>query len=362
MSLNIQNLLLYVKQNNFPDIHIKSWKKPYVRNRVWDLEKLDSFTFNWELVECIEFTQDDVSNIIEYIAWKEGLDKFNEEFELDTSYIVEDSIRFRINCYKDSFWNSIAMRLIPNDIPSCDQIWLWENIKKMLEANKGIILVTWPTWSWKSTNVAAMLDYINETQKKHIITIEDPIEFSFTDKNCLINQREIWNHTKWFNQAIKSSLREDPDVVLIWEMRDLETIRAALTLAETGHLVISTLHTNDTVQSIDRIIDVFPAVQQPQIRMQLSLSLVWIVSQRLLKRSDKEGRIPAREILLNNDAVKSLIIEWHTHQLYSVLEVSDKKGMVLMDKYLAALYRKSIISEKTMYSYARDVDIIKTLI
>lgn len=358
MDFSIKELFKYVEDNNFSDLHLKSDSKPFIRTKSWDLEILEEFNG----ITVPNFSNKDIEKIISMIAWEEGLSKFKENLELDTSFAASENARYRVNCYKDSFWNSVALRLIPVDVPTIDEIGLWENVKQMLHQNKWIILVTGPTWSWKSTNLASMIDYINTNFKKHIITIEDPIEFSFKNKNCLINQREVWSHTKWFWNAIKSSLREDPDIVMVWEMRDLETIKAALTLAETGHLVISTLHTNDTVQSVDRIIDVFPTGQQAQIKMQLAMSLVWIISQRLVKRKDKDARIPAREILINNDAIRNLIITWKTHQMYSVLEVSDKKGMILMDKYLAALYKKWLIDESALNSYGRDKELIKSLI
>lgn len=185
-----------------------------------------------------------------------------------------------------------------------------------------------------------MIDYINKKYKKHIISIEDPIEFIYKNDLSLIHQREVGIHTKSFAAAMRSCLREDPDVILVGEMRDPETIKTALTLAETGHLVLSTLHTNDTVQTIDRIIDVFPDGQQGQIRMQLAMSLIGVVAQRLLPRIDKAGRIAAREVLLSNDAVRNLIIQGNSHQLYSVIEIGQKQGMILMDSYLVALYKK----------------------
>ncbi len=262
----------------------------------------------------------------------------------------------------DTAWYSIALRRIPDKIPTLKELGLWNQIEEICNKSKWLILVTGPTWSGKSTNLAAMIDYINDNHKKHIITIEDPVEFAFKSKKSLINQREIWSHTKWFNNAIRASLREDPDVIMIWEMRDPETIKAAITLAETGHLVFSTLHTNDSVQTIDRIVDVFPWSQQKQIRMQLAMSLVWVVSQRLIARSDKQWRIPAREILIVNDAVKNLIISWKTHQLYSVLEVGQKQWMILMDKYLLALYKKDIISKETLISYVRDKEWIEMML
>ena len=238
----------------------------------------------------------------------------------------------------------------------------WDTVKEMCNKWKWLIIVTWPTGAWKSTNLAAMIDYINKNHKKHIITIEDPVEFAFTSDKCLINQREVWHHTKGFDIAMRSALREDPDIIMVWEMRDPETIKTAITLAETWHLVLSTLHTNDSVQTIDRIVDVFPWSQQKQIRMQLAMSLTWVISQRLIARKDRDWRIAAREILTSTDAVRNLIITWKTHQLYSVLEVWMKHWMILMDKYLILLYKKWVISRENLLAYARDKDGIEMLI
>lgn len=359
---DIFNKILEISnKNKFPDIHLNTNKKAIMRHHNWDLETLETLDFDGQIIDFPILTKEDISEIIKIIAWNEGLLKFEENFELDTSYKYEEKARYRVNCYMDTAWYNIAMRIIPTEIPSLEDLWLGDTIKEMCNKNKWLILVTWPTWSWKSTNLAAMIDYINSNFKKHIITVEDPVEFSFNSKKSLINQRELWNHTKWFPEAIRRALREDPDVIMLWEMRDPETIKAAITLAETGHLVLSTLHTNDTVQSVDRIIDVFPSGQQEQIRMQLALSLVWIVSQRLVPRIDKDGRIAAREILINNDAVRNLVITGKTHQLYSVIEVWWKQWMVLMDKYLSILYKKWIINKETMESFARDKEWINML-
>jgi len=203
-----------------------------------------------------------------------------------------------------------------------------------------------------------MIEYINTTMKKHIITIEDPIEFNFVGKECLIHQREVGTHTDSFARAIKSALREDPDIIMVGEMRDPETIQAALTLAETGHLVLSTLHTNDTVQSIDRIVDSFPTAGQSQIRVQLAMSLSAIISQTLLPKKNSSGRIAAREILMNNDAVRSIIIQGLTHQIYSMIELGGSEGMVLMDKYLEMLYNKNLITKEVYANQVRDKDLV----
>lgn len=349
-------------KEKYPDIHLNTWFKPIVRNLNWEIIKIEKLIISDEEIDAPILTKEMVKNIIIELAGYNWMDKFMENFELDTSFKYLDKNRYRVNCYMDSNWFSVALRLIPSDIPTLEELNLWDTIKDMCNKSKWLILVTGPTWSWKSTNLAAIIDYINKNFKKHIITIEDPVEFAFNSEQSLINQREIWNHTKWFPEAIRASLREDPDIIMVWEMRDPETIKAAITLAETWHLVLSTLHTNDTVQSIDRIIDVFPAWQQDQIRMQLAMSLVWVITQRLLPRIDKDWRVAAREILIANDAVRNLIITWKTHQLYSVIEVSSKNWMILMDKYLIFLYKKWIISRETLFSYARDKDWIEMLI
>lgn len=355
-------ILQICTQEKYPDIHLNTWFTPIIRNHNWEIHRLEHITVNNEIIPAPILTKEMMKNIIIELVWYNGMDKFMETYELDTSYQYQEKDRYRVNCYLDSNWYSVALRIIPNQIPTLEELNLGDTIREMCNRSKWLILVTWPTWSWKSTNLAAMIDYMNKNFKKHIITIEDPVEFAFESNQSLINQREIWNHTKGFPQAIRSALREDPDIIMVWEMRDPETIRAAITLAETGHLVLSTLHTNDTVQSVDRIIDVFPNGQQDQIRMQLAMSLVWIISQRLLPRIDKEWRIPAREILIANDAVRNLIITWKTHQLYSVIEVSSKNGMILMDKYLIFLYKKWVISKDTLFSYARDKDGVDLLI
>ena len=349
----------------YPDIHLNSGYLPYVRKHNGDLEPLEKLIINEEEVLLSELHTKQVEDFLEEMCGIDSLKKLLATQELDSSYSffgVRELTKYRLNCYIDSKWLSIAMRLIPSVIPTLDDLSLWETVKKMCDKQKGLILITGPTGSWKSTNLAAMVDYINQTYKKHIITIEDPIEFTFQSKKSLINQREIGKHTKWFTSAMRATLREDPDVIVIGEMRDSQTIKTAITLAETGHLVISTLHTNDTVQSVDRIIDIFPWAQQWQIRMQLAMSLVGIISQRLIVNKVHTWRIAAREILLNSDAVRSLIIEWKTHQIYAVLEVAWSEWMILLDKSLVYLYNSNQIDYDTLISYARDKEIVAMMI
>lgn len=350
----INNILKYVTSSHYSDVHILTNEKVKIRDKTWEIVDLESINVDWNIFQLPTVDPELIKSIIIVLIWERWFEFFEKEMEFDSSFMIDGWDRFRVNCYMDTRWYSIAMRRIPNSVPTFKELGLWEHIQEMCNKSKWLILVTGPTWSGKSTNLAAMIDYINSNFNKHIITIEDPVEFSFKSKKSLINQREVWSHTKWFEPAIRASLREDPDVIMVWEMRDPETIKAAITLAETGHLVLSTLHTNDSVQTIDRIVDVFPSSQQKQIRMQLAMNLVWVVSQRLLTRSDMEWRIAAREILITNDAVKNLIIQWKTHQLYSVLEVWQKQWMILMDKYLLALYTKWYISKDTMMSYVRD--------
>ncbi|MDD3794014.1 MAG: type IV pilus twitching motility protein PilT [Candidatus Gracilibacteria bacterium] len=354
----IDLILNYASENNYSDVHINSNSSIRVRNNNGEIEIVKDFGNG--KIEIL--SKESVIEIIKVLLGEEGYNKFISTKEMDSSYMITNGDRYRVNCYIDSLGYSIAFRIIPSKIPTLEELGLGEQIKEMCNKSKGLILITGPTGSGKSTNMAAMIDYINKNHKKHIITIEDPIEFSFKSDKSLINQREIGNHTIYFGNAMKSSLREDPDVIMVGEMRDPETIKTAITLAETGHLVLSTLHTNDSVQTIDRIIDIFPGSQQAQIRMQLSQSLVGVISQRLIPRDDKPGRIPAREILISDDAVRNLIITGKTHQLYSVLEVGKNKGMILMDKYLLALHAKNIITKETLLSYVRDKESISMML
>lgn len=245
--------------------------------------------------------------------------------------------------------------MIPSIIPSAAEISLPDSILKATLSEKGIILITGPTGSGKSTTMATMIDHINATSHRHIITLEDPVEFIYQNRKSLIHQRELGKQFHTFSDGIRSILREDPDVIVIGEMRDLETMEAAITLAETGHLVLSTLHTNDTVQTVDRIIQSFPASSQNQIRMQFALSMRAILTQILLPKSDTTGRIVAREIMFNNDSVRNLIIRGDTQSLYSVLELGKQDGMILMDESLVKLVRGGQIHARTAQTVMRDM-------
>lgn len=289
--------------------------------------------------------------------------KFEETHELDFSFSQKGVSRFRGNLYYDRGAIAGAFRVIPHEIPSIDILGLPPMIKELIKAPRGLILVTGPTGSGKTTTLAAMIDEINLSRHEHIITIEDPIEYVFPHKGCLVNQREIGQDSSSFTEALKHILREDPDVVLVGEIRDRETMEAALTIAETGHLTFGTLHTNSAVQTISRIIDIFPPNQQPEVRSSLSLSLVAVLSQTLIPRIDSAGRILAAELMIPNAAIRNLIRENKVHQIYSQLQLGQEKyGMQTLNQALASLANKGIISEEDAYNRSSDIEELKQTI
>ena len=265
--------------------------------------------------------------------------------EIDLSINVKDIARFRVNIYTQRRGISGSFRLIPETVPTMDELAVPQQLKKLTNKRDGLIIVTGPTGSGKSSTLASLADEINSTQKKHIITIEDPIEFVYENKQSIIEQREVGTHTNSFKSALRASLREDPDVILIGEMRDLETIQLAITAAETGHLVLGTLHTSGAAKAVDRMIDVFPPEQQNQVRMQLAESLQAIIWQALLQTRDKRGRIGAFEILLNNTGVANMIRKEKTHQISSAIEIGMKEGMQSMHKALQDLLAAGVITQ-----------------
>ncbi|MDH4230267.1 MAG: type IV pilus twitching motility protein PilT [Nitrospirota bacterium] len=271
--------------------------------------------------------------------------RFEEENELDCSFGVKGIARFRANVFVQRGAVGAVFRVIPQKVPTFDELKLPAVVKAIANKPRGLVLVTGPTGSGKSTSLAAVIDHINSTTHGHIITIEDPIEYLHPHKNCVVNQREVKNDTKDFKEALKRILRQDPDVVLVGELRDLETIEAALTLAETGHLTLGTLHTNSCAQTINRIVDVFPPSQQPQVRAQLALTLEGIVSQQLIPLRSGHGRCMAMEILVPNSAIRNLIREDKIHQIYSSMQTGqDKYGMQTMNQALMELTTKGLIS------------------
>ena len=264
--------------------------------------------------------------------------------DLDLAYTLPGVARFRINVYKKYPGLAAAFRIIPNEVPTLEQLGMPPVLKNMLTARSGLILVTGPTNSGKSTTLAAMVNHLNESEYGHVLTVEDPIEFVHESKKCLINQREVGPHTLSFANALRSALREDPDYILVGEMRDLETIRLALTAAETGHLVFGTLHTSSAAKTIDRIIDVFPAAEKDMVRAMLSESLVSVISQTLLKTKDGQGRLAAHEIMIGTPAIRNLIRENKVAQMYSAIQTSQAVGMQTLDQNLVELVRRNMIN------------------
>ncbi|MEF2280098.1 type IV pilus twitching motility protein PilT [Deinococcus sp. YIM 134068] len=279
---------------------------------------------------------------------------FEEKRELDFSFALGDKARFRVNAFMQRGNVGGVLRLIPTRIKTAQEMGLPQNIVELAESPRGLVLVTGPTGSGKSTTLAAMIDHINQTKRLHIVTIEDPIEFMHPHKQSIVNQREVGADTMSFNAALRAALRQAPDVILVGEMRDYETIKAAVTAAETGHLVMGTLHTNSAPESIDRIVDVFPEEQQEQIRVQLANNLVAVMTQQLLPKADGSGRVLAYELLIANPAVRALIREGKTFQIVSTMQTGAREGMVTMDAFLANLYRRRVISYDTGVERAVD--------
>ncbi len=278
---------------------------------------------------------------------------FTENCDLDLSYSLNGVGRFRVNVFMQRNGISAVFRLIPEHIKTIEELDLPGQLANLIDASEGLILVTGPTGSGKSTTVASLIHAINEKQQAHIVTIEDPIEFVHQNRGCLISQREVASHTKSFEAALRAALREDPDIILVGEMRDLETISLAITAAETGHLVFATLHTNSAIQTIDRVIDVFPEGQQTQIRVMLSESLRGVVAQALLPRPDHHGRVPVVEILVNVPAVANLIREGKTHQIASVMQTGRAHGMVTFEGAIHDLIEKQLITKDDGASFLR---------
>ncbi len=274
-------------------------------------------------------------------------EKFEEDLELDFSHALVGQARFRVNVYRQRDSVGAAFRIIPYEIKSLESLGIPPAVSSFAHLPRGLVLVTGPTGSGKSTTLAALVDLANRSRSSHIMTVEDPIEFLHRHKRSLVNQREVGADTHGFQQALRHVLRQDPDIILIGEMRDLETIQVALTAAETGHLVLATLHTQDAAQTIDRIVDVFPSGQQGQIRAQLATALQGVVCQTLCKRSDGPGRAVAVEVLVATSAIRNLIREGKTHQVYSALQAGAKMGMQTMDQHLAELVRLGRISYET---------------
>lgn len=315
------------------DLHMTSGRKPVLR--------IDGEIVTIE--ECEAINPDQMRQILLEITPDENAAQFDRENDTDFAYEIENLARFRANLFQDNRGPGGVFRVIPAEILTVEELGLPASVIDLCSLSKGLVLVTGPTGSGKSTTLAAMIDHINATRSEHIITIEDPIEFVHADRRCLVNQREVGGHTESFKRALRAALREDPDVILVGELRDLETIEIALETAETGHLVFGTLHTTTAASTVDRIIDQFPAERQAQIRTMLSVSLKGVVAQTLCKKLGG-GRCAALEILLVNSGVASLIRDGKTHQITSQMQMGGKAGMRLMNDSLAELVRTGSVS------------------
>ena len=309
------------------------------------------------VIEEILTPEDTKSLVLEAIDEKQHK-KLQQDGELDLSYSAEGIGRLRINAFKQRNSYSMAIRIINLTIPSMDELGLPDVVQKLAKTRRGLILVTGPTGSGKSTTLASMIDQINQDRSGHILTLEDPIEYLHKHNKSIVNQREIGLDSDSFSNALRAALRQDPDVILVGEMRDLETIGIAITAAETGHLVLSTLHTLGAAKTIDRVIDVFPPHQQQQVKTQLSSVLEGIISQQLLPTKDGNGRVASFEILVGTPAIRSLIREGKTHQIQTMLQTGTKHGMETMDMFLLKIYKAGKISKDSLLSYAIDKDMV----
>ncbi|MDP8943514.1 MAG: type IV pilus twitching motility protein PilT [Actinomycetota bacterium] len=335
MQFDFADILIEVMERKASDLHLTAGSPPMIRQRgallALDLPKL---------------TPQDTREIVYSILTNDQRQRLETDLQVDLSYSIPGRARFRVNAYFQRAAIGAALRLIPSEMPQLETLGLPPVLAEFTRKPRGFVLVTGPTGSGKSTTLAAMIDKINRDRHEHIMTVEDPIEFLHPHRNCIVNQRELGSDAQSFALALKAALRQDPDVILVGEMRDLETISTALTAAETGHLVFATLHTQDTAQTVDRMVDVFPPEQQHQVRVQLSVSLQGIVTQQLLPTADGQGRAVATEVLVPTPAVRNLVREGKTHQIYSALQTGGSHGMQTMDASLADLVRRGRISRE----------------
>ncbi|HTP20794.1 MAG TPA: type IV pilus twitching motility protein PilT [Solirubrobacteraceae bacterium] len=352
MQLDFADVLLEVIDRRASDLHITAGAPPTVRVR-GRLVPMDGFPV---------LTPNDTREIVYSILSEGQRQKFENNWQIDFAYQIPGRGRFRVNAYFQRSAVGAAFRLIPFDVVPLETLGLPPVVADFANKPRGLVLVTGPTGSGKSTTLASLIDVINGSREEHIMTVEDPIEFLHHHKKCIVNQRELGSDAISFAEALKAALRQDPDVILVGEMRDLETIGTALTAAETGHLVFATLHTQDTPQTIDRIIDVFPPEQQGQVRAQLSVALQGIMTQTLLPTADGAGRCVAAEVLVPTPAVRNLIREAKTHQIYSVLQTGASHGMQTMDASLAQLVRAGKVNRQLAESRAHAPEELRRLL
>jgi len=349
---SIQRFLQLIVERRATDLHISADSPPMMR--------LDGTLI---ALPFPALSANETKNLCYSLLTDSQRHRFEEESELDFSFGIRGVSRFRGNLFLQKGAVSGAFRVIPYEVRSLADLGLPPVVAELTKLPRGLVLVTGPTGSGKSTSLASMIDRINRERHEHIVTVEDPIEFVHEHRTCIVNQREVFADTHGFAEALRHVLRQDPDVVLIGEMRDLETVASALTVAETGHLVFSTLHTNSAVQTINRIIDIFPSNQQPQVRAQLSLVLQAVISQQLLPRLDGKGRVLAVEVMIPNAAIRNLIREAKIHQLYSQLQIGQIKfGMQTMPQALLELYQRRLISYEETMGHATEPDELRSML
>ena len=343
--MDITELLVMTREREASDLHMTVGNPPTLRIH-GKLVRLD----------YPPLTAASLHEMLYDVLTDEHKARFEDTHDLDLSLELQNVGRFRVNVFVQRLGEAAVFRLIPTDIKGLDKLGMPPVLRSLATKDRGLVLVTGPTGSGKSTTLAAMIDLMNTERTDHIITIEDPIEFVHQHKGCIVNQREVGPHTNSFSAALRSALREDPDIILVGEMRDLETIAMALTAAETGHLVLATLHTNSAAQTVNRIIDVFPPHQQEQIRVQLSEALLGILAQTLIPKVDGRGRVAAVEMLVANPAIRNLVREGKTFQIPSMIETGAKEGMVSLDQSLRDLLRRGLISPEDAFLRAVDRD------
>ncbi len=352
MSLDFADLLLEVIERNASDLHLTAGAHPTVRVR-GRLQGLEDYPV---------MTTEQTREIVYSILSNDQRQRLETDWQIDFAYSIPGHARFRVNAYFQRGTLGAAFRLIPAETVPIEKLGLPSVVREFSRKPRGIVLVTGPTGSGKSTTLASLVNEVNETRDEHIMTIEDPIEFLHRHKKCIINQRELGSDAKTFAMALKAALRQDPDVILVGEMRDMETIGTALTAAETGHLVFATLHTQDAPQTVDRIIDVFPPAQQGQVRSQLAIGLQGVVTQTLVPTADGLGRAVAAEVLIPTPGVRNLIREGKTHQIYSLIQTGGAHGMQTMDTSLAGLVRAGRITMATAEARSSNPEELRKLV
>ncbi|MBP8953527.1 MAG: type IV pilus twitching motility protein PilT [Armatimonadetes bacterium] len=334
LDYTLRDLFAMMPELNASDLHIRAFEPPIMRVH-GDLQRLDHLSV---------MSPDDTRELMYGIMTDAHRERFEEAWVLDMAYEMEGVARFRVNVFYQQHAVGAVMRMIPIKIQTVDELGLPQVLKEFAMLPRGLVLVTGPTGSGKSTTLAAMVDHINRHRRAHIVTIEDPIEFVHEDNMCAVEQREVGQDTTSFNEALRHVMRATPDVILVGEMRDLETIQLAITAAETGHLVFGTLHTTDAMQTVDRAVDVFPPQQQQQIRTQLSVTLAGVVCQTLLPRKEGGGRIPGFEIMKGTPAIHAVIREGKTHMLYNLILAGAEDSMICLDQYLADLVKNEYVT------------------